>query len=127
MLGMQQTIVHKNYTIIMKRQLLYLSLCTSLQILGNSCNTVPSISFDARQNDTCIIIKRNGSKTSYGSIRLSIIKNSMNDTVMLWNMKIKPGQVGEIYYLKDYYNDTANICISKLKANNGQIKIAYSL
>lgn len=88
------------------------------------CKENNIISYTPSQADSCFNVK-NMSESHLGEFGLEVLENSLDDTIIFRSIKIAPKRIGEIFYQKDFYSDTAVVCIQKHKATKGVIKIKY--
>src|ERR1700712_18252 len=85
-----------------------------------SCSENPTVTFNAGEKDTCVTVKNGRPNDAMSSsIWMSIIDNSINDTIYINRELVVPNRVGELFYLEKCYCNDFAICIKKSKRSSG--------
>jgi len=110
----------------MKTNLYILSICC-FTLLLSGCHSPAAYNFKASGKDTCWNAKNDTAKNGLGtSCSIDISKNTFNDTCIVHNQKIPPGKTGRVFYSRDYYSQSIQICLKKYKASAGHLIVKCS-
>ncbi len=93
-----------------------------------SCAKKTTTHFSTKHNDTCILVNINEKDQKLlGALSITIVYNNLDDTAIVYSIKVPPKKTGEFFYMSDFYNNDIKLCFEKFKAKNGGILIACEL